>query len=486
MTTLMVRIRRALRPDDEGGFTLLEIVIAMTIISSSFVMLAHALAGGMAALSAARQRSVFIELANAELEAMRSLAWESLGVSTTDPNRATAYPGGLYDGRGAVLLDVIALQAANPAFAMPPAAVSVVTTSPVSGVITPYTVRRWVTWSAAGGSDSAADLKHINIRIEWNESGRGARSVSLESIRYPGGLGTLAGSNAAPVARATVSPSIGQAQVQSFAFTGSGSTDPNGDPLTHAWQFGDGGTSSLADPTRTFLVPGTYDVVHTVTDPSGATGAASVTVTVTAPPEGNSPPVASFTANPTTGIAPHSVNFDASASSDPEGGPLTYRWMFGDGMPDGSGVAATHVFNTVGTFTVTLRVTDVAGLSGEASAVVTTTPLDCTVTSASFKNPSSNATTNDIVVDSSNKPVSNGFSFTATTNTACTAVSAVLPLSSGSLTVTLNFTEAGGVRTWTGGTSLGASVRFNRANNQSGSFTTSSGATFPITFHVHA
>lgn len=483
----MVRISRARRHDDEGGFTLLEIVIAMSIISSAFVMLAHAMAGGMAALSAARQRSVFVELANAEVEAMRSLPWESLGVSTLDPDRATAYPGDDHGGRAAVLLDVAALEAVSVEdFIEPPSAVSVVTSSPVSGVITPYTVRRWITWSAAGGVDSVTELKHIHITFEWNESGRGDRSVTLESIRYPGGLGATDDSNAPPVSQASVNPAVGPAQLQSFAFTGSTASDPDGDALTHAWQFGDGGTSTLADPSHEYLLPGTYNAVHTVTDQGGLTSSVSVAVTVTAVPLGNLPPTASFTADPTTGVAPLSVNFDASASSDPESGPLTYRWTYGDGLPDGSGVGATHVYSTVGTFTITLRVTDNAGLFDEATIDVTTTPLNCTITSASFRNPSSNATANDIVVDSSNKPVSNGFSFTATTNTACASVSAVLPLSSGSLTVTLNYTEAGGVRTWTGATSVGASVRFNRANDQSGTFNASSSATFPITFDVHA
>ncbi|HEX4904016.1 MAG TPA: PKD domain-containing protein [Acidimicrobiales bacterium] len=480
----MARISRTRLEGDEGGFTLLEIVIAMTIISTSFVTLAHSLAGGMAALSAARQRSVFVELANAEVENLRALHWESLGVSTTDPDRATAYPSDLHDGHSAVLLDVPALQAADPSLPAPPAAVSVVTTSPVSGVITPYTIRRWITWSDAGGPDSVTQLKRIQITLEWDESGRGDRSVSLESIRYPGGLGQVDGSNQAPIAQASAAPLVVQA-FQSISFTGSTSSDPDGDLLTHAWQFGDGATSTAADPTHAYTVPGTYDAVHTVTDPGGLTSSVSVNVTVNALVGLNQPPTASFTATPTVGVAPLSVNFDASGSSDPESSSLTYTWFYGDGMPDGAGVSATHVFSSVGTFTVTLRVTDDAGLWDDATIDITTTPLNCTITSASFKNPSSNTTTNDILVDSSNKPTSNGFMFTATTNSACTNVSAVLPLSAGTLTVTLNYSEASGVRTWTGATSLGSSVRFNRANDQSGSFTASGGATFPITFDVH-
>jgi PKD repeat protein len=46
---------------------------------------------------------------------------------------------------------------------------------------------------------------------------------------------------------------------------------------------------------------------------------------------GNQPPVARISANPTSGDAPLKVQFDATGSSDPEGGSLTYAWAFGDG-----------------------------------------------------------------------------------------------------------------------------------------------------------
>ncbi len=52
-------------------------------------------------------------------------------------------------------------------------------------------------------------------------------------------------------------------------FTGSGSSDPDGTIASYAWTFGDGGTSSLPDPTHTYLVPSNYSVSLTVTDNSG-------------------------------------------------------------------------------------------------------------------------------------------------------------------------------------------------------------------------
>ena len=55
------------------------------------------------------------------------------------------------------------------------------------------------------------------------------------------------------------------------------------------------------------------------------------------------------------------ITFDGSASSDPDGNPLTYAWDFDatDGITvDASGVTATHAYNRTGVFLVTLTVTD--------------------------------------------------------------------------------------------------------------------------------
>lgn len=50
---------------------------------------------------------------------------------------------------------------------------------------------------------------------------------------------------------------------------------------SYAWTFGDGGTSSLANPSHTFAPAGTYDVNLTVTDDHGATGTARYTIVAT-------------------------------------------------------------------------------------------------------------------------------------------------------------------------------------------------------------
>src|SRR4051794_10564013 len=77
---------------------------------------------------------------------------------------------------------------------------------------------------------------------------------------------------------------------------------------------------------------------------------------------GNSPPTASFT-HTCTGL---SCGFDGNASSDPGGSIAGYSWVFGDGTT-GTGAAPSHPYTAVGTYTVTLTVTDNNGATGTTS-----------------------------------------------------------------------------------------------------------------------
>jgi len=73
-------------------------------------------------------------------------------------------------------------------------------------------------------------------------------------------------------------------------------------------------------------------------------------------------PAAAFSATPTPAGNP--LQLDATASSDPDGSVLSYRWDFGDGHDQVSSTSTTaHVFESAGDYTVTLTVTDDAGCS---------------------------------------------------------------------------------------------------------------------------
>ncbi|MBX2819804.1 MAG: PKD domain-containing protein [Rhodothermaceae bacterium] len=95
-------------------------------------------------------------------------------------------------------------------------------------------------------------------------------------------------------------------------------------------------------------------------------------------PQAGMAPTASFTADPASGSAPLTVDFDASASTPPAGASLTsFSWTFGDGN-SGTGEITSHTFTTEGTYTVSLVVED---SNGNADVATTTITVDAAPTS---------------------------------------------------------------------------------------------------------
>ena len=81
------------------------------------------------------------------------------------------------------------------------------------------------------------------------------------------------------------------------------------------------------------------------------------------------PPVASA-GGPYSGVEGASVAFDGSGSSNPEGGPLTFRWEWGDGTAPGEGERPSHTYIDNGSYPVTLTVSN-GTLTNTASTTAT-------------------------------------------------------------------------------------------------------------------
>jgi PKD repeat protein len=82
-----------------------------------------------------------------------------------------------------------------------------------------------------------------------------------------------------PTATASATPDSGPTPLQ-VNFSSDGSIDPDGTSITYAWDFDGDGTTDSTDPnpTHTFTTAGTFNVLLTVTDQSGATGTDTVQV----------------------------------------------------------------------------------------------------------------------------------------------------------------------------------------------------------------
>ncbi len=129
--------------------------------------------------------------------------------------------------------------------------------------------------------------------------------------------------------------------------------------LSYAWRFGDGTTSTLPNPAKTYAAPGRYEIFLKVTSAYGCTD--SVTHTVTVHPN----PQPGFTA--TGSCAGEAITFTNTSAIQTAfafpAGITTYAWNFGDGTTLTT-TTLTHpvkVYADPGTYTVALTTTSNAG-----------------------------------------------------------------------------------------------------------------------------
>lgn len=106
-------------------------------------------------------------------------------------------------------------------------------------------------------------------------------SGGLFNVNWIDFLGKGVSDNAAPSVSVSADPVEGTVPLE-VNFTGE-ATDPEGEELTYAWDFGDGDTADTLDATHTYTEAGSYTATLTATDAQGAYGEASVGIEVDAP-----------------------------------------------------------------------------------------------------------------------------------------------------------------------------------------------------------
>jgi len=120
-----------------------------------------------------------------------------------------------------------------------------------------------------------------------------------------------------PKAVATAKPTSGPIPL-SVAFSGTGSTDPDGTVVGYLWDFGDGQLSTQPSPNHTYTSAATYTVTLTVTDNAGSTASQTLLITATV---AHPPPPLPASVNPSSGtqgatlsIAINGSNFQSGAA----------------------------------------------------------------------------------------------------------------------------------------------------------------------------
>jgi len=249
-----------------------------------------------------------------------------------------------------------------PANAPPTADFSYSPTNPPVGV--------WVQFDGSGSNDSDGTIASYAWSFgdgstdlgvaRWHRfNNPGTYIVTLTVTDDDGAIDTMTQavqigpSNQAPVAAFSGTPTnpLVNAWVQ---FDATASADSDGSIVSYSWNLGDGSTDNGSLVWHRFSAAGTYVVTLTVTDDDGATDSTSLAIQVG---PSNQSPVAAFTFAPTNPLVNAWVQFNASASSDPDGSVVNYTWNFGDGSTD-IGTVVWHRFTSAGIYVVSLTVTD--------------------------------------------------------------------------------------------------------------------------------
>ncbi|MCA1806793.1 MAG: PKD domain-containing protein, partial [Actinobacteria bacterium] len=182
------------------------------------------------------------------------------------------------------------------------------------------------------------------------------------------------------------------------------SSDPDGDPLTFSWDFGNGDTSTAENPAPvTYSSDGIYKIELIADDGAlNNTDTCQVTLGSGAPGGyssdcggitlgGNENPNARFTARAlNTEGSEHDYEFDAGGSSDPDGSISSYEWQVTDIQQSGGGTVVPIYYidpsgevvngsfgnprdDTVITYTIELTVTDNDGATDSVTETVSVT-----------------------------------------------------------------------------------------------------------------
>ncbi|MBE0639398.1 MAG: M4 family metallopeptidase [Bacteroidales bacterium] len=199
-----------------------------------------------------------------------------------------------------------------------------------------------------------------DARISWLDAvseafpGNSSYYQSVEDAWCAVGVGnSCSGGGQPPVANFSGTPTSGNSPLN-VSFTNLSTNSPT----SCNWNFGDGSTSTLQNPSHNYASAGYFTVTLTVTNQYGTDSEIKYNyIHVT---EAGLPPVANFSGNPTSGNSPLIVTFTNQST----GSPTSWLWNFGDGSSS-TLQNPQHTYTTTGYKTVTMIATNQYGSDTE-------------------------------------------------------------------------------------------------------------------------
>jgi PKD repeat protein len=218
----------------------------------------------------------------------------------------------------------------------------------------------------------AAGIASLSIQVD------APRSIIILDAIAGGETSRLADYGAfPPISKSAYKVTMAEAQ-EGVTFDASQTTDGNGNAngiVSASWDFGDNetlagswGEQGIRTPIHRYGVPGSYDVVLTVTDETGVEDRKVFTLFVASP-------AARLTASPAKGVVGTVFSFDATGSSTDIGTIVDYKWSATvNGEPyaltAATGNRIKAAFDRPGIYVITLTVTDSSGKEDETSGTI--------------------------------------------------------------------------------------------------------------------
>ena len=210
------------------------------------------------------------------------------------------------------------------------------------------------------------------------------------------------------------------------------STAESGTISSWLWDFGDGNTSTIQNPSHNYSAAGNYTVSLLVTNSNGCSKSFTKSNYISI---SNGVTAAFTNSTPSSCAAPQTINFQNQSTGT---GTLLYQWLYGDGVT-ATGIAPPHTYTASGSYTVQLIVTNSTGCS---DTITSANPITIGTVNADFTAPTVGCVGSPIAITNTSAPtpVSSSWAFgDGTTSTVLNPIKTYTNAGNYNITLTSDF-----------------------------------------------